>query len=145
MLPEVNPTLTTLYLWGSTVSITGDFSDITAKLPNLGNTRFQNLNLAPAPLDNLTKLYNLDLSYNDYSQADVDQFLAYLYAARMGNVAGSAHAAYFQSGTSEAPSGTYQDATPPTTGKEYAYKLHNDPDAEGFKKWAIQWAGGQAT
>jgi hypothetical protein len=40
-------------------------------------------------------------------------------------------------GNNAAPSGTYQDAVTPSTGKEYIYKLCNDPDAEGFKKWRI--------
>jgi len=145
MFPEANPTLTTFYLWGPTVNITGDFSDINAGLPNLMNARLQGLNLAPAALDNLTKLYYLDLSYSDYSEAEVDQILGYLYAARAVNVAPQAHTLLLNAGTSAAPSGTYQDASPPTTGKEFAYKLHNDPDTEGFKTWAITWNGGQAT
>ena len=37
------------------------------------------------------------------------------------------------------PSGIYQDNAPPTTGKEYIYKLCNDPDAEGFPTWQIQY------
>lgn len=42
------------------------------------------------------------------------------------------------SGTSnEAPSGTYQDGDPPTTGKEYWYEIVNDPENEGFKKWSV--------
>lgn len=40
-------------------------------------------------------------------------------------------------GTNAAPTGVYQDATPPTTGLEYKYKLQVDPDAEGFNKWTI--------
>jgi hypothetical protein len=36
-----------------------------------------------------------------------------------------------------APSGIYQDGDPPTTGQEYIYELEVDPEAEGFKKWAI--------
>lgn len=42
-------------------------------------------------------------------------------------------------GNNSAPSGTYQDATPPTTGKEYIYKLKNDPDATGYTKWSIYY------
>ena len=37
------------------------------------------------------------------------------------------------------PTGVYQDATPPTTGLEYIYKLVNDPDAEGFNVWTITY------
>jgi len=42
-------------------------------------------------------------------------------------------------GTNAAPSGTYQDGDPPTTGKEYIYELENDPETEGFNVWAITY------
>ena len=47
-------------------------------------------------------------------------------------------------GTNATPSGVYQDATPPTTGLEYIYKLANDPDATGNNTWPIAWNGGSA-
>jgi hypothetical protein len=146
MFPEVNPNVGTLYLWESSVNITGDLSVINAKLPNLANARFSWLNLAPAALDNLPKLWFLDLGNCDYSEADVDQILAYVYAARMINTSNSAHYLLLAGGTSATPSGTYEDVATPSAGLEYAYKLHNDPDEEGFKTWAnITWNGGQAT
>ncbi len=42
-------------------------------------------------------------------------------------------------GTNAAPGGIYRDAVPPTTGKEYIYKLVNDPDGEGFNLWTITY------
>jgi len=39
-------------------------------------------------------------------------------------------------GTNDNPGGVYQDASPPTTALERVFKVVNDPDAEGFNKWA---------
>jgi len=68
-------------------------------------------------------------------QGDVDANLLGLYNRRASftNATPTANLG----GTNAAPSGVYQDATPPTTGLEYKYKLVVDPDAEGFNKWAI--------
>ena len=43
-------------------------------------------------------------------------------------------------GSNASPSGIYQDGDPPTTGKEYAYELENDPESEGFNTWAITYS-----
>lgn len=40
-------------------------------------------------------------------------------------------------GTNPAPSGIYQAAVVPTTGKEFAYALVNDPNGEGFPLWSV--------
>ena len=42
-------------------------------------------------------------------------------------------------GTNAAPSGIYQDGDPPTTGKEYAFELENDPEATGNEVWDIKF------
>ncbi|APU89212.1 hypothetical protein Rctr71_102 [Virus Rctr71] len=71
------------------------------------------------------------------SQAQIDDVLLRLYTDRalftwttpILNVGG----------TNPDPTGVYQNASPPTTGLEYVYKLVVDPDAEGFRKWTITY------
>lgn len=68
------------------------------------------------------------------TQANVDNFLAALYEHRASFTWASptVDLSYCAS-----PSGVYQNNATPTTGKEYIYKLENDPSTEGFKKWVI--------
>jgi hypothetical protein len=68
-------------------------------------------------------------------QARVNNVLADLYANRAGFT--YATPAANLSGTNAAPSGTYADEDPPTTGQGYRYELENDPEAEGFNTWTI--------
>ena len=42
-------------------------------------------------------------------------------------------------GTNAAPSGTYADEDPPTTGKGFIYELENDPESEGFRAWTFTY------
>ena len=42
------------------------------------------------------------------------------------------------------PGGAYADEDPPTTDLGYIYELVNDPESEGFYKWAVTWNGGSA-
>jgi len=69
------------------------------------------------------------------TEAEVDNILEDLYQGRAGFTYATPTANV--SGTNAAPSGTYQDATPPTTGKEFEYKIEVDPDSEGFNKWVV--------
>ncbi len=69
------------------------------------------------------------------TQTEVDNVLADLDAARAGFTYTAPIANV--SGTNAAPSGIYQYAVTPSTGKEYEYRLENDADGEGFKKWVI--------
>lgn len=88
---------------------------------------------------NLIKAEDIYLD-GGYNQAKVDQVLAGIYAARANythstpvlNIAGS-HS------PNAAPSGSYADEDPPTTGKGMIYELVNDPESEGFNKWAITY------
>lgn len=43
--------------------------------------------------------------------------------------------------TNAAPSGTYQDGDPPTTGKEYIYEIVNDPESTGNEAWVVTYTG----
>jgi hypothetical protein len=69
--------------------------------------------------------------------AQVDAWVSAIYQRRAAFTAATPTLTI--GGTNQAPSGVYQNATPPTTGKEYIYKLVNDPDLEGFKKWSITY------
>lgn len=83
---------------------------------------------------------NIDISQylyydNGLSQADVDSVVEGIYNNRANFTTSSPQLNI--GGDNAAPSGTYQDSDPPTTGKEYIYKLENDPDGEGFNTWSI--------
>lgn len=71
------------------------------------------------------------------SEAEVDALILDIYTKRADFT--DLTPELFIGGTNAAPTGTYQNAVTPTTGKEYIYKLVNDPDEEGFKKWAISY------
>lgn len=45
-------------------------------------------------------------------------------------------------GTNATPSGTLQDGDPPTTGLEYIYEMHHDPESTGNETWEFWWNGG---
>ena len=82
------------------------------------------------------------LSYFQYQncallQATVDLIVSRIYASRASFTAAAPSANV--GGTNAAPSGVYQDEDPPVTGKGYIYELVNDPEVEGFKKWAITY------
>ena len=82
-------------------------------------------------------LSNFQYQYCALPQATVDLIVSRIYARRASftAVAPSANVG----GTNAAPSGTYADEDPPVTGKGYIYELVNDPEVEGFKKWAITY------
>jgi len=82
-----------------------------------------------------TGIQTLHMQSTAYTAAQLDTLLQYIhtYRANWTNNAPSLNIG----GTNPAPGGIYQDATPPTTGKEYAFKLENDPDGEGFNTWDI--------
>ena len=70
-------------------------------------------------------------------QATVDLIVSRIYDRRISFTAAAPSANV--GGTNAAPSGVYQDEDPPVTGKGYIYELVNDPEVEGFKKWAITY------
>jgi len=69
------------------------------------------------------------------NQATVDAILFDIYAGRMGYT--YATPTLNVGGTNATPSGVYADEDPPVTGKGAAFELQNDPEAEGFSRWAI--------
>jgi hypothetical protein len=72
---------------------------------------------------------------NALTQAEVDAVLKWVYDNRASF--GDATPSLNIGGTNAAPSGTYADEDPPTTGNGYAYELVNDPETEGFNTWTI--------
>jgi hypothetical protein len=82
-------------------------------------------------------LATLRLDNNSMSETNVDLVLEQIYNQRSGFTYASP--ILYIHGTNSAPSGTYQDGDPPTTGKEYIYELENDPESEGFSTWSITY------
>lgn len=116
-------------------AIVGALSDLPASTTSyiVGNTNSTTTGGATAML--ATGIITIQTEQCSETQATVDDILLRLYTDRA--LFTYATPELNIAGNNSAPSGTYQDATPPTTGKEYAYKLENDPDAEGFNVWAI--------
>jgi hypothetical protein len=136
-------TLTTLNLYVSVTTTNITAAEI-ANLVNLITFRATTSKCFASPISTsfaaLTKIKTIQYEAG-LNQAQVDAVLAAIYGARASYILTGATPALDLLGASNAaPSGIYQDATPPTTGKEYAYALVNDPRAEGFKKWTVTTA-----
>jgi len=90
-------------------------------------------------LSDLVALQNANISDNSMTEAEVDTIVqaiydnwaAYTDATPVLNI----------SGTNAAPSGTYQDGDPPTTGKEYIYEIVEDPESTGNEAWVVTFTG----
>ena len=78
--------------------------------------------------------------YNDcgLTQANVDAVLQSVYDRRMAFTAAMPFLTIGKAfDTNAAPSGIYQPACPPTTGKECVFELMNDSCGDGFNKWLV--------
>jgi len=152
--------MTTIYLNDTSCSITGAMPDLPASLQNLYFYRSNCVlsgNLADAPASLRTVLVH-DTSSNigggatamaavgiqqirvdssSTTQGNIDDILLRLYTDRASFT--WATPTLNVGSTNPDPSGVYQDATPPTTGLEYAYKLVVDPDTEGFNTWTVTY------
>lgn len=93
------------------------------------NQNLENWNMAKA-----ADMNNMWLNATAMNQANVDNFLKALYTQRM-NFTWTTPTVSLAS--CAAPSGTYADEDPPTTGNGYRYELVNDPEGEGHVLWTI--------
>jgi hypothetical protein len=125
--------LQVFYIYSTSVS--GDISGWT--LPSsLLYLYIQSTSLSGVPIvSSATNIIKIDYDDCGLLQTDVDGMLQALYNSR--SIFTYATPALDIAGTNAAPSGIYQDADPPTTGREYEYELENDPELEGFNKWTI--------
>ena len=138
-LSDVPAGVTSLSVRGCPL-ITGDLSDVPAGVTTL--LAYSCPLISPVGIHLLTSISDIRIYSNGYSSAIVDAVLEEMYTHRMSFTA--AAPALQIGGTNAAPSGVYQNASPPTTGLEFAFKLVVDPDGDGHKKWAISWTGGSA-
>ena len=136
-LGDLPSTMTVLHLGSTSSTITGALGDLPSTMAylNLGSTSSTITGGVSAP--SATGLLNAQLYSMVYTQAQLDALILYIYMYRANWT--SAAPVLHIGGTNPAPSGTYQDGDPPTTGKEYIYELVNDPEAEGFNQWAITY------
>jgi len=128
--------LAILYL--DSTSVSGDISGWT--LPaSLFALRLDNTSVSGTPnIASNTAMRQYYYHTCGLSQANVDAILLSVYNRRAAFT--YATPALQVGGTNAAPSGVYQDGDPPTTGKEYAFEIVNDPETEGFKKWTVTFA-----
>ena len=136
-LGDLPSTMAYLNLGSTSSTITGALGDLPSTMAylNLGSTSSTITGGVSAP--SATGLLNAQLYSMVYTQAQLDALILYIYMYRANWT--SAAPVLHIGGTNPAPSGTYQDGDPPTTGKEYIYELVNDPEAEGFNQWAITY------
>ena len=137
VLGDLPSGMTHLYLYNTSSTVTGVLGDLPSGMTHLylASTASTITGGVSAPL--ASGLQNAQLYSCNYSQAQLDELLQYIYTHR----AQWTHSApvLHIGGTNPAPSGTYADEDPPTTGKGYIYELVNDPEVEGFRKWAITY------
>ena len=101
------------------------------------NCQLLNADLSSLNFSSASNLTNFLWNCDAMSAANLDLLLASIYAQR-ASITWETPALDISTLTND-PTGVYQDATPPTTGLEYVYKLVNDPDAEGFNVWTITY------
>jgi len=78
---------------------------------------------------------SVKMQNNNISNHDLDLFLELCYSRRLDIPYG----AQLDISGNAVPSGNYENVTTPTKGKEFIYKLVNNPDAEAFTGWAITY------
>lgn len=131
--------LNILYLYAASVS--GDIANL-GGLTSLTNLHLYTTSVSAGTIGTLVATRDCQIQNCGWSQAAVDALLADMYAERAAFT--YATPSLNVGANNSVPSGVYQDATPPTTGLEYVFKLANDPDAEGFNTWTITYNGGVA-
>ena len=128
-------TLTNLRVYSSGIS--GDLS--TLVLPSGLERLYANSTSITAGADASGALALKDYRIQDcsLSQAAVDAIVQEIYDNWAGYT--DPAPALNVGGSNSAPSGTYQDGDPPTTGKEYIYEIVNDPEATGNETWTVTY------
>lgn len=112
----------------STVTVTVDLNDFENWNPQdffVRTMSHADVTVRTGIISTWTNLETFNLSNAGLSQSDVNTLLSELYA--QAQVKTSEGAAVIDLRNNAVPSGTYQSACPPTTGKEFAYALLNDP------------------
>jgi hypothetical protein len=129
--------MTQLHLGSTSSTITGALGDLPSGMTYLYLYSTSSTITGGISAPQSKGLQNAQLFSCTYSQAQLDALLQYIYThrAQWTHTAPVLHIG----GTNPAPSGTYADQDPPTTGKGYIYELVVDPEAEGFRKWAITY------
>ena len=124
--------LTYINLSNNSLTDVGTATNLTSLTSlNLSNNSLTDI----GTVTNLMLLTYINLSNNSLTQVYLDITLNDIYVARSGYT--SPVSLLINANVGSPPSGVYQDATPPTTGLEFVFKLENDPDAEGFNLWSI--------
>lgn len=138
-LADLPPTMTYLSLHTTSSIVTGALADLPAPMEHL-YLHTTSSTITPGVGVRATAIREIRLDstgMSGMSQAAVDAIAEWLYTNRA--LFTYATPAANLGGTNAAPSGIYQDADPPTTGKEYIYEVVNDPEGEGFNRWTVAY------
>jgi hypothetical protein len=130
-------TLMQLFLY--TTGLSGDISSWI--LPSILEALllFRTSLIGVPDLSSMANIQTIRVDNCALSQANVDTWVQDLYTRWLTGALTFATPTMNIAGTNAAPSGIYQNAAPPTTGKEFIFKLENDPDATGFNTWTITY------
>ncbi len=134
-LADLPASMIHLYLYNTPSTITGSLADLPASMTYLRLYNTPSTITGGTSVITCTNIYDLHLENTNMQQSDIDDCLHRIYTDR-ALFTTSNHLINI-AGTNPPPSGTYQYAANPSTGKEYAYALENDDDSEGFPLWQI--------
>jgi hypothetical protein len=129
--------MTSLILYSTSSNITGSLADAPAPMTQLQLHGTSSAITGGATAMAAVGIRQIRVDSSSTTQANINDILLRLYTDRASFT--YATPSLNVGGTNPDPSGVYQDATPPTTGLEYAYKLVNDPDTEGFNTWTVTY------
>jgi len=132
-LADLPALITGLYLNSTSSTITGSLADLPASITGLYLNNTSSTITGGVLAMAATNIQIIKLQDTALTQSQVDDVIgriwadhaSFTYATPTANVGGS----------NAAPSGIYQAACPPTTGKEEIYELVNDSCGGGFNTW----------
>ncbi len=134
-LADLPPSMLYLELYNTSSAITGSLGDLPSSILSLYISFTSSTITGGASPMQSAGIQRVYIGSMSMSQADVDDCLLRTWTDRA--VFGTGSHSLRIGGRNPAPSGVYQAANPPTTGKEYAYELVNDSNGEGFNLWTV--------
>lgn len=134
-LKRLFPSIQDIVLPSASNTLTGTLSDLPASAVSLYVASTASTITGGSTAMAATGIKNINLSNTGLNETQVDGILTRIYTDRASFT--ETDLWLLIGGDNAAPSGTYEDEDPPTTGLGMVYELVNDPESEGFNKWQI--------